>query len=343
MANLSRIKRQLVHQAVEENLDTIRGALPKSRKDRRRGGRRSLRAFFYLALPAAVFSLSYGLSPVAVGQGTESRVTLARTPVRRAEPVPAGARTPAETAASYVPPRPLDPTVMPLSVRTVVLDPGHGGSNLGTVAPGGLPEKVITLDIARRLRRLLEDYGYEVVMTREIDETKSLKKRGDMANEAEGDIFLSIHVNWIDLKEIRGIETFYLGPSDDPYVTELAATENQGSGYSLADFRGILERVYADVRQKESRELASAVQGALHESLTKVNPTVRNRGVKSAPFGVLVRTEMPAILAEVSCLSNELEARLLAMPSYRQLLAEALFRGIEAYARGLNQAYQIGG
>ncbi|MEE9562974.1 MAG: N-acetylmuramoyl-L-alanine amidase, partial [Thermoanaerobaculia bacterium] len=287
--------------------------------------------------------LSYGLSPVAEGTGADSRAAVSRAPARRADPAVAEARMPAETASTYASPRPLDPTVMPLTLRRVVLDPGHGGSNLGTVAPGGLPEKVITLDIAERLRQLLEDHGYDVVMTREADETKSLKKRGDMANNAGGDIFLSIHVNWIELQEIRGIETFYLGPTDDPYVTKLAATENQGSGYSLADFRGILERVYADVRQKESRELASAVQGALYDSLNKVNPTVRNRGVKSAPFGVLVRTEMPAILAEVSCLSNALEARLLAMPSYRQLLAEALFSGIDAYARDLNQAYQIGG
>jgi N-acetylmuramoyl-L-alanine amidase len=343
MASLSRIKRQIVRQAVDENLDTIRGVLPRTRNDRSRSGTTLLRAFFYVALPAAVFALSYGLSPMAEGTGAESRPAVSRAPARRADPVVAEARMPAETASTYASPRPLDPTVMPLALRRVVLDPGHGGSNVGTVAPGGLPEKVITLDIAERLRQLLEDHGYDVVMTREADETKSLKKRGDMANDAGGDIFLSIHVNWIELQEIRGIETFYLGPSDDPYVTKLAATENQGSGYSLADFRGILERVYADVRQKESRELARAVQGALYDSLNKVNPTVRNRGVKSAPFGVLVQTEMPAILAEVSCLSNALEARLLAMPSYRQLLAEALFSGIDAYARDLNQAYQIGG
>jgi len=343
MASLSRVKRQIVRQAVDENLDTIRGVLPRTRNDRSRSGITLLRAFFYVALPAVVFALSYGLSPMAEGTGAESRPAVSRAPARRADPVAAEARTPAETASTYVSPRPLDPTVMPLALRRVVLDPGHGGSNLGTVAPGGLLEKVITLDIAGRLRQLLEDHGYDVVMTREADETKSLKKRGDMANNAGGDIFLSIHVNWMELQEIRGIETFYLGPTDDPYVTKLAATENQGSGYSLADFRGILERVYADVRQKESRELASAVQGALYDSLNKVNPTVRNRGVKSAPFGVLVRTEMPAILAEVSCLSNALEARLLAMPSYRQLLAEALFSGIDAYARDLNQAYQIGG
>jgi N-acetylmuramoyl-L-alanine amidase len=343
MASLSRIKRQIVHQAVEENLDIIHGVLPRSRNDRSLLGTKLLRAFFYVALPAAVFALSYGLSPIAEGTGPDPRPAVSRPPDGQAAPVVAEAEVPAESASTYTSPRPLDPTILPLAVRTVVLDPGHGGSNLGTVAPGGLPEKVITLDIADRLRRLLEDHGYNVIMTRATDETKSLKKRGDMANAAGGDIFLSIHVNWIELQEIRGVETFYLGPTDDPYVTELAATENQGSGYSLADFRGILERVYAEVRQKESRELASAVQGALYDSLNKVNPTVRNRGVKSAPFGVLVRTEMPAILAEVSCLSNELEARLLAMPSYRQLLAEALFNGVEGYARGLNQAYQIGG
>ena len=148
-------------------------------------------------------------------------------------------------------------------------------------------------------------------------------------------------MNWIANRELRGVETFYLGPTDDPYLQELAARENQQSGYSLADFKQILQQVYAGVRQEESRRLGESVQEALFNSLYNVNASVRNRGVKSAPFGVLIWTDMPAILAEVSCISNRVEARLLMTPIYRQYLAEAIVQGIETYSRQFNQAYQV--
>ena len=123
----------------------------------------------------------------------------------------------------------------------------------------------------------------------------------------------------------------------------LAARENQQSGYSLADLKDILQQVYAGLRQEESRRLAEQVQRSLFDALSQVNDSVRDRGVKSAPFGVLTRTEMPAILAEVSSVSNDVEARLLMTPIYRQYLAEALYRGIESYSRSLSQAYEVGG
>ena len=138
------------------------------------------------------------------------------------------------------------------------------------------------------------------------------------------------------------METYYLGPTDDPYLTALAASENRDSGYSLADFRRLLEGVYADVRQGESRDLARAVQAELLRTLRDRSPGLEDRGVKTAPFLVLVSTQMPAILAEVSCLSNEEEARRLAEPDYRQQIAAALHAGIRAYARTLDAAAQKG-
>ncbi len=225
----------------------------------------------------------------------------------------------------------------------MILDPGHGGENEGTQAPVGLVEKEVTLDIARRLGDLLTASGYEVVLTREKDVDMSLRDRADLANNRRGDIFVSIHVNWLENRELRGLETFYLGPTDDPYLEALAARENQQSGYSLADLRDILQQVYAGFRQEESRRLAESVQRSLYESLRQVDDSVRDRGVKSAPFGVLTRTDMPAILAEVSSVSNEIEARLLMTPIYRQYLAESLFRGIESYSHSLSQAYEVGG
>jgi N-acetylmuramoyl-L-alanine amidase len=244
-------------------------------------------------------------------------------------------------ASTYSKPIPIDPSVLPLALRTIILDPGHGGDNMGTVAPEGLVEKEVTLGIASRVRELLEQSSYQVLMTRDSDRSLSLRERAEFANNNRGDIFVSIHVNWIANRELRGVETFYLGATDDPYLQELAARENQQSGYSLADFKQILQQVYAGVRQEESRRLGESVQEALFNSLYDVNASVRNRGVKSAPFGVLIWTDMPAILAEVSCVSNRVEARLLMTPIYRQYLAEAIVQGIEAYSRQFKKAYQV--
>ncbi len=148
------------------------------------------------------------------------------------------------------------------------------------------------------------------------------------------DLFVSIHVNWFkDGRANRGIETYFLGPSDDPFITELASAENRESGYSIADVRRLLDSIYADLRQEQSRALASEVQRRLLRSLREIAPEVADRGVKSAPFLVLVATEMPAILAEVACLSNDDEARLLAEEAYRERIAVALFEGIRSYSR----------
>lgn len=346
MAKIQRLKRRMIRQAVQENLDTMQGV---RRRRSARIGHAALslaRIVFFISLPAALFASTYWLSRGS-SQGWQSswpEVTQSRTPATpRVTPSSQLEALPSEPAAMFSMPEPIDPAVLPLALRTIVLDPGHGGENRGTMAPAGLVEKEITLDIADRLRDLLHANSYRVVMTREKDSDMSLRERADLANRSRGDIFVSIHVNWLENREVRGVETFYLGPTDDPYLEALAARENQDSGYSLADLRDILQQVYAGVRQEESRRLAEVVQVALFDSLHKVNGTARNRGVKSAPFGVLTKTDMPAILVEVSCVSNQVEARLLMTPIYRQYLAEALFRGIESYSVGLNRAYEVGG
>jgi N-acetylmuramoyl-L-alanine amidase len=238
------------------------------------------------------------------------------------------ARSPSLAAAPAI-----DPAVLPLAVRKIALDAGHGGDSLGTRTPLGLLEKDITLDIARRLRVLLEaGHGFEVVMTRQDDAAVSLAERAAIANRSGADVFVSVHVNWIEDHAARGVETYFLGPTNDPFLNRLAALENRDSGYSMADMRQLLDGIYAGVRQDKSRQLAEVVQGALFRSLGRVNPGIEDRGVKSAPFIVLLSTQMPAILAEVSCASNAEEARLLAMPFYRQYIAEALAGGLRAYA-----------
>ena len=233
------------------------------------------------------------------------------------------------------PPRPLDRVVFPLSVRKVVIDPGHGGAQHGAVSESGMAEKEISLDIALRLRRLLEGASFEVLMTRETDEAVGLDKRADFANASSADLFVSIHLNWIPRQELRALETYVLGPTNDPAVTKLAARENRDSVYSLSEYRLLLERIYMDTRQDESRRLAKAIQAELYGSVRRINPLVEDRGVKTAPFVVLVRTEMPAILVEVSCLSNQEEVKLLTNDDYRENIAQALFRGIHSYADNL--------
>ena len=235
-------------------------------------------------------------------------------------------------AASFSRPQPLSVAALALGVRRVVIDAGHGGTSLGASAASGLREKDVTLDIAERLRVRLAGAGLTALMTRAGDQEISLQQRSTIANEGRGDIFLSIHVNALTPKS-RGIETYYLGASEAPAADAIAAHENRDSGYSLADLRSLLDGIYLDARKGESRRLAEAVQHSLVRNLRRVNHAVEDRGVKTAPFVVLVGTEMPAILAEVSCLSNEEEAALLSGQAYRQSIADALFDGILGYLR----------
>lgn len=232
------------------------------------------------------------------------------------------------------PPEAVDVSVFPLPVERIVLDPGHGGSSPGTAADG-LTEKALALDIAYRLRNLLDD-RYRVAMTRETDMNVALDHRTLIANRAGADVFVSIHVNWLPANRACGVETYYLGPTDDPELSALAERENsEAQGYSLGDLRRLLDGVYAQARQDDSRALATAIQQSLFGRLRAENPDLRDRGVKSAPFVVLIGAEMPAVLAEVSCLSDAKEVERLRDGNYIQSIAEALDAGIQGYAESL--------
>ncbi len=299
-------------------------------------------------------TLEAAATPFDVFQESVSIAALAPPVELPAVPVPPPATAvverPVEPAVVYAPtvpstftaPPPIDLSVLPLSVRTIVLDPGHGGKDAGTVASQGVMEKDVVLDISKRLGELLEQTGFQVLLTRTEDQAVSLAERAAFANQHKADLFVSIHLNWIEGGQLRGVETYHLGPTKDPRLLQLAARENQASGYSLADFRRLLDSIYLAVRQGESRRLADAVQGELFGAMHPVNPSLINRGVKTAPFVVLAATEMPAILAEVSCLSNAEEALLLATPAYRQQIAQALFQGLQAYAQSLHSSAKKG-
>ena len=275
--------------------------------------------------PASPFAAAYGPASPASGPGLQDAVDLSDL---------------LDLAPGAVPTR-LASGLFPVAVHRIVLDPGHGGTDEGTKPPVGLTEKALTLDIAHRLALLLMGAGFDVTLTRDTDSKLYLRDRVRFANQAHADIFVSIHLNWFkDGRANRGIETYFLGPSDDPFTTELASIENRESGYSLADVRQLLDGIYSDLRQQESRRLAAAVQRRLVGTVREVNREVRDRGVRSAPFLVLVETEMPAILAEVASLSSPEEAGLLARPDYRDRLARALFDGIRAYSVATEQLVQ---
>ncbi|HWC05163.1 MAG TPA: N-acetylmuramoyl-L-alanine amidase [Methylomirabilota bacterium] len=315
------LKHQLLRQAVRENVDTIRGLPPPPFRVGAQLRRGVIQAALLVALPTLGL-LAY--NPLS-GSGPDRMTGVATRPVVLSLPVP----------------KALEPMMASLGVRKLVLDPGHGGNDSGARAKG-IWEKEITLGIARELRSLLKRAKYDVAMTRDSDGYVSLRRRAQLANQERGDLFVSIHVNSVPSKECHAVETYYLGPADDPRAEQLAGKENHESGYHLADFRRLLEGVYAHVRQAESRKLAQVVQHELVEILGDTNPAIRDKGVRSAPFLVLVATESPGILAEVSCLSNDEEAERLADTAYRRRIARALFNGIHAYAEARNRVATLG-
>ena len=346
------LKRQILRQTVAENLALLEGSrLPRESPQKSRPAPPARWPVALAILLPIVFVASFiviFLRPSALAGAAEpptvranqSQVTESIATQDNAALPPSSKRWTGAPRKIDSPPA-IDPSVFPLQVRRIVLDPGHGGEDMGTTN-GKLFEKDLTLDIGLRLRNLLVDDGFEVAMTREKDEAVVLKDRRDFANKSAADIFVSIHINWIATRQVRGVETYYLGPAKDPQLAELARRENQHSGYSLADQRSIIQSVILNAQHSRSHQLATSIQRSLLGSLRQYRAGLRDRGVKTAPFVVLVATEMPAILAEVSCLSNEEEAELLARPLYRDHIAEALFKGIRGYARQVNQSEDIG-
>ena len=324
------LKTQILRAAVQENADTIADRLPAALRPAHRLVAVWTRRIWLVPVP---FSLIVGLA--LLGHRAMAAVEPLPVPI---PPAAAAAEAIVERAsASASAPdmslltRPLHPRALGLGVRRVVLDPGHGGEHLGTESAAGLLEKNVTLDLAERARRLLLQQGFEVVLTRAADATLSLKERSAIANQHRGDIFVSIHLNSFEPASMRAIETFYLGPSGQPEHDAIAATENQNSGYSLADMRTLLDGIYVDARRDESKRLAQSVQNAIMQRLKKNDPALKDRGVKTAPFVVLIATDMPAILTEVSCLSNAAEAERLGQDDYRQTIADALVKGIKSF------------
>jgi N-acetylmuramoyl-L-alanine amidase len=222
--------------------------------------------------------------------------------------------------------------VFGLGVKTIMIDPGHGGSASGAIGKGGTAEKTITLDVARKLKAALErDTHYRVLMVREDDRDVPLKNRVKMANEAKADLFISIHVNALPARPIDIVETYYFGPTRDKKTLELAAEVNEGSDYSYSEYNEIIKEITNQLKYQESKRLARSIQDTLYRNMKARNADVLNFGVKRAPFVVLLGVEMPAVLVEVACLSNADEENRLKEAAYRENIAEYIRRGIIRY------------
>ncbi len=222
-----------------------------------------------------------------------------------------------------------------LSARTIVIDPGHGGHDPGTMDKNGLREKDVVLDIARRVRKLLDEEGFEVIMTRDRDVFIPLEERTAIANSKKADLFVSIHVNAARNPHPRGTETYYLNLATTPDAEEVAARENAVTTRRIGELESILQKVMNNNRIVESRELAGRVQNSMSSKLYSSTTDERNRGVKTAPFYVLLGAQMPSVLVEVAYLTNRKDATLLGDATFRQRAAESIAKGIGVYQESL--------
>ncbi len=286
--------------------------------------------------PARTEAAAISAKPVSSGAGSAiANATLASTPVPGAPPAPVETALPAKRNSSG------DRSmirVLGLKVGRIVLDPGHGGHDTGSVGPEGLREKELVLDVAQRLGRLLETrMGSEVIFTRSDDTFVPLERRTEIANEAKADLFLSIHANSSPLRSAAGVETYYLNFTTSRSALDLASRENSGSQMTVYELQGLLEKIALKDKVEESREFATRVQTSLYSLSAKATDVrSKDRGVKKAPFVVLIGASMPSVLAEIGFVSNAHDESVMRREEYRERTAEALYKGISSYASSLS-------
>jgi N-acetylmuramoyl-L-alanine amidase len=256
---------------------------------------------------------------------------------------------PTETSSEALtekPPKPAQPTKegysmarqLGLGIQRIVIDPGHGGKDPGTIGKSGTMEKIIVLDICQRLKKLLgANNDLEVIMTRESDIYVPVENRTVIANQKRADLFISVHANSNPSKKRSGVETFFLNFSKDPSVIETAALENATSTKNLSEMRSILEKIAKNSKVIESKELANNIQKNLVLTLQKEYKDVKDLGYKGGPFWVLIGVETPSVLVEVSYLSNAKEETRLKNAQYRQYIAQGIYSGIKEYVNSLGK------
>jgi N-acetylmuramoyl-L-alanine amidase len=225
-----------------------------------------------------------------------------------------------------------------LKIGRIVIDAGHGGHDTGTIGPTGLMEKDLCLDVALRLGKIIQQRlpGADIVYTRSDDTFIPLEERTNIANQAKADLFISIHANSSQDHAARGVETYYLNLKGSAEAMEVAARENASSDQGVHDLEDLVKKIARNEKIDESKEFAEDIQDSLAKRVLKVGKTVKNRGVRKAPFVVLIGADMPSILTEISFLSNPADEQLLKKPEYRQRVAEGLYQGVASYLESLN-------
>jgi N-acetylmuramoyl-L-alanine amidase len=225
-----------------------------------------------------------------------------------------------------------------LKIGRIVIDAGHGGRDTGTIGPTGLMEKDLCLDVALRLGKIIQLRlpGADVVFTRDDDTFIALERRTEIANQAKADLFISVHANSSQDRQARGIETYYLNLTGSSDAMEVASRENALSENGVHDLQDIVAKIARNEKIEESRDLAAMVQDSLAKRMESFNRGDRNRGVRKAPFVVLIGADMPSVLAEISFISNPSDEQWLKKPENRQRVADGLYHGIESYLHSTN-------
>ena len=225
-----------------------------------------------------------------------------------------------------------------LKINRIVIDAGHGGHDTGTIGPTGMMEKDLCLDVALRLGKLVRQKlpGAYIVYTRSDDTFIPLEERTHIANEAKADLFISIHANSSPDHGASGVETYYLNLKGSPEAMEVAARENAASQENIHELEDLIKKITRTEKIDESKELAADVQDSLSMRIQRSAGPVKKRGVRKAPFVVLIGADMPSILTEISFLSNPSDEQLLKRPQHRQRVAEGLFAGVTAYLQSMN-------
>jgi N-acetylmuramoyl-L-alanine amidase len=284
------------------------------------------------------------VTEVAQPQVTQPRVARPSQPTR---PRVARAKAPAppvkvRPAATPVPPLCKNPSLaqqLGLGIKRVVLDPGHGGKDPGAIGIGGLREKDIVLNVAKKVaRKIATRMGIEVVLTRKSDIFIPLEERTAIANTKGGDLFISIHANAAPSAQAQGIETYYLDLAGTEAERGLAAVENASSTRQISDLQNILSSLMQNSKKDESARLAGTIQDRLVAGLGRQYPQIQDHGVKTAPFIVLIGAQMPSILTEIAFISNPLEAQRLQNDQYLEDLADHITDGVASYSSSLSMA-----
>ena len=281
-------------------------------------------------VPSSVSATTSSLAASAVhhtrrGRANSTSATAGAIPARAAAPLPDG-----ETSLVRA---------LGLKIGRIVIDAGHGGHDSGTLGADGIEEKDVVLDVALRLGALLHDrLGAEIIYTRSDDTFIPLETRTAIANKAQADLFISVHANSSPDESARGVEVYYLNFTSDPTALDVAARENAVSDQSIHQLSDLVKKITLKDKISESREFASDVEGSLYSGLARGNAGLKDRGVKKAPFVVLIGANMPSILAEISFVTNPKDAQQLRDPDYRERVAESLYRGVARYEAGLSGA-----